>query len=65
MTSKQGVDSLTVSKTAGSDWANVEMEINDGAAYSQIDLRSREMTEQLHFMLGQLLRTPDTGDGHE
>lgn len=48
-------DALTVNKHAGSDWAFLKMEIN-GRMSGEICLRSREMAEHLHFMLGQLLR---------
>jgi hypothetical protein len=47
-------DTLTVSKHGGTDWSEVAMNIND-VTRDSITLRSKEMAEQLHFMLGQLL----------
>ncbi len=57
MTASEGVDELTVAKTAGSDWAEVTMVVNGGVHESRITLRSLAMAEQLHFMLGQMTRS--------
>jgi hypothetical protein len=50
-----GVDALTLEKLDGSDWCHLRMLTND-EQHGEICLRSREMAEHLHFMLGQLLR---------
>lgn len=49
-----GCDALTVEKPAGSDWSYLKMEIN-GRRGGDITLRSKEMAEQLHAMLGSML----------
>ena len=47
-------DSLYLSKASKSDYCEIKMKVNnfdDGS----ILIRSKEMAEQLHFMLGQML----------
>lgn len=48
-------DELTLDKSRASDWASLTMHINDGVPDTQITLRSKEIAEGLHFMLGQML----------
>lgn len=55
MTAEQFPDRLTVKKNSPSDWSSVEMQVHDLVPV-KITLRSKEMAEQLHFMLGQMLR---------
>lgn len=52
----EGADTLTLEKTKDSDWCHVRM-LTNGDPNGGICIRSREMAEHLHFMLGQLLRT--------
>jgi len=54
MKAKQTNDSLKLHKTTNSDWCELSMTTN-GFSNGQITIRSKEMVEQLHFMLGQLL----------
>jgi VCBS repeat-containing protein len=54
MSAIQHPDKVTVSKTQGSDWCHVTLDIH-GKEDSAINIRSKEMAEQLHFMLGQML----------
>lgn len=49
-----GNDSLTVKKISGTDWAQLHMQTNN-FNNGDINLRSKEAAESLHFMLGQLL----------
>jgi hypothetical protein len=58
MSAGQHPDVLTVSKSAGTDWSHVTMTIH-GDIKADITIRSQEMAEQLHFMLGQMLRAKD------
>lgn len=55
MSAQQSNDRLCVSKNQGTDWSKVEMITND-FSNGTIQIRSKEMAEQLHFMLGQMLR---------
>jgi hypothetical protein len=50
----EGVDALNVDKSPGTDWCWVRMTVADNEPIG-INLRSKEMAEQLHFMLGQML----------
>jgi len=47
-------DKLIVSKMSQSDWCLIKMNTNN-SANGKIQIRSKAMAEQLHFMLGQLL----------
>ena len=51
----EGADSLHVRKRRGTDWLDIEM-ITNGTGNGSICIRSKDMAEHLHFMLGQLLR---------
>lgn len=48
-----GIDELTVEKSRGGDWTTIFMRVN--GEVTSINLRGKQITEQLHFMLGQLL----------
>jgi len=48
-------DKLIVKKISNTDWSNIQMITNDNENGS-IQLRSKAMAEQLHFMLGQMLK---------
>lgn len=50
-----GFDDLYVNKNPSSDWMEIKMVTND-LANGVITIRSKEMAEQLHFMLGQLIK---------
>ncbi|MDH5798909.1 MAG: hypothetical protein OEZ19_10110 [Paracoccaceae bacterium] len=54
MSATHGVDTLTVEKDSRSDWATIRKTIHDDS-FGEIEIRSKEMAEQLHFMLGQML----------
>jgi len=47
-------DKLTINKNFATDWIEISMFIN-GIKDSEITIRSKEMVEQLHFTLSQLL----------
>jgi hypothetical protein len=51
----EGVDRLTLSKHPAGFWSEIEMRINENPP-ARITLRSKEMAEQLHHMLGQMLK---------
>ncbi len=52
-----GVDVLTVKKHSGCDQASITMVINKDVKRIEIDIRSKDQMEQLHFLLGQLINT--------
>lgn len=54
MTAKQSPDELTVDKMGDSDYCEISM-VTNGFGNGQVTIRSKEMAEQLHFMLGQML----------
>jgi hypothetical protein len=54
MAAQHMVDQLHIDKSTQSDWCEITM-ITNGFENGIITLRSKEMAEQLHFMLGQLL----------
>ncbi len=54
MAAESESDKIILKKCGRSDWCEVIMEIN-GDQKCSMDIRSREMAEQLHFMLGQIL----------
>lgn len=54
VTVSESVDNLELHKSTGSDWCEIRAFINDDLKGS-IELRSKEMAEHLHFMLGQML----------
>jgi len=49
-------DIIKVKKRSGDDWCDIEMSIHDETT-GRIQIRSKEQTEQLHFLLGQMLST--------
>jgi hypothetical protein len=49
-----GADTLTLSKSGGTDWAILQM-ITNRYENGTITLRSKEIAVQLHCMLGQML----------
>ena len=49
-----GNDNITLAKSSGSEWSYIENTIN-GDKDTEITIRSKEMAEHLHFMLGQML----------
>lgn len=55
LTAQETNDALMVHKIDGSDWCSISIETN-GKQNGEITIRSRLMAEQLHFMLGKLLR---------
>lgn len=54
MGARESSDELRVEKRAGTDWCDLSMQIN-GEYNGRITIRSREMAEELHFMLGRML----------
>jgi hypothetical protein len=52
-TATVGIDSLTLNKCPGTEWSEITMSVNDNK--DTITLRSKQMVEHLHFMLGQML----------
>lgn len=54
MNAQESNDKLFVEKHFDSDWLNISMETNC-AENGKITIRSKNMAEQLHFMLGQAL----------
>jgi hypothetical protein len=46
---------IAVNKSSNSDWCEITMATND-KANGAITIKSKHMAEQLHFMLGQMLR---------
>lgn len=54
MSAQETNDRLRVRKDSGTDWCEVQMTTNNSPNGS-IQIRSKEMAEQLHFMLGQML----------
>lgn len=53
--SESGCDILSINKNRGSDWSTLEM-VTNAEPNGLITLRSREIAEQLHFSLGQMLK---------
>ena len=53
-----GVDKVTVNKLSGSDWSTIKLTVN-GYEEGEVGLRSKQMAEHLHFMLGQMLEIGD------
>ncbi len=53
--SGSGCDILSINKNKGTDWSTLEMVANERPS-GLIRLRSREIAEQLHFSLGQMLK---------
>ena len=53
-----GVDEVTVNKPRDSDWSTIKLTVN-GYEAGEVDLRSKQMAEHLHFMLGQMLEIGD------
>ncbi len=51
-------DVLSVNKNNGTDWSALKM-VTNGRSNGTITLRSREIAEQLHFSLGQMLKCED------
>ncbi len=51
-----GNDNLSLKKSDGSEWADIEMETN-GFDNGKITIRSKEAAEHLKFMLNQMLDT--------
>lgn len=56
--SESGCDMLSVNKNGGTDWSTLKMMTNE-RSNGLITLRSREIAEQLHFSLGQMLKCED------
>jgi|GEM_PF-3954072 len=54
MKAQQSNDQLEVRKSSGSDWSQIS-NVTNGTKNGEITIRSKEMAEQLHFMLGQML----------
>lgn len=52
------LDQLRVEKLSGSDWIQVKLETH-GRMRGDVELRGREIAQQLHFVLGQLLEDRD------
>lgn len=50
----ESCDTLSVKKNSGGDWCYVRIMTN-GRPNGEIVIRSKEMAEQLRFMLGQML----------
>lgn len=51
---EESSDQLIVDKNCQSKWLNIRM-VTNGSHNGQITIRSKEMAEQLYFMLGQVL----------
>lgn len=49
-----GCDALSVQKSSGSDWCHIKMVTNE-RDNGEIVIRSKDMIEQLWFMLSQML----------
>lgn len=47
-------DSLVIKKMSGSDWSQITLFIHK-EEQAKITIRSKEMAEHLHFMLGKML----------
>ena len=54
MSVKEANDEVCVNKSTGADWCTIKM-VNNDEFTGDITIRSREMAEQLKFMLGQML----------
>ena len=51
---KESNDLIHIDKMSGTDWSTIEMVTND-KSNGYITIRSKNMAEHLHFMLGQML----------
>lgn len=51
---KTNGDTFEISKSSSSTWAKITKKNPDGTSDS-LDIRSKQMAEQIHFTLGQML----------
>jgi len=58
MKAVESVDSILVHKSPSSYWTEITLFIHEKEE-ARITIRSKEMAEQLHFMLGQMLSTEE------